>query len=119
MLLVNVLLLATRQITNSGAMTCPIHRHISQPVRTPQSWKRTNLSLIEDGQEEIHNGAFAGAPGSNDKELAHSDNCIRLDEHGDDGLVQSTDSSHPQGGASVSRVYDKPDDDHEGEENVE
>ena len=119
MLLVNVLLLATRRMTSSGAMTCPIRRYISQPVRIPQQWGRTNLSLIQDGQEEIHNGALASAPGSNDQQRTHGENGTRLNEHGDNCLAQSTDSSHPQGGASVSRVYDKPDDDHEGEENIE
>ena len=106
-------------MTSSGAMTYPIHRHISQPVRIPQSWDSTNLSLIEDGHEQIYNGAYTCTPWSNDQQRAHSENGTRLDEHSDDGLVQSTDSSRPQGGTSVSGVHDEPDDDHEGEENVE
>ena len=85
-----------------------------------QSWEITNLSLIEDGQEEIHNGAaFDDTPCSDNQQRAHSKNGTGFNEHGDDGLVQSTDSSHPQGRASASGVHDESDDDHEGEENVE
>ena len=117
MLLVNVSLLATRRMTSSGAMTCPICRYISQPTRMPQSWESTNLSLIQDRQEDIHNGTFT--PRCDNQQRAHSENGTRLNEHGDDGLGQSTNSGHPQGRASVSGVYGEPDDDHEGEEDVE
>ena len=42
-----------------------------------------------------------------------------LDEHGDDGLGQSTDSSNPQGGASGPGMEDDTNDDHESEEDIE
>ena len=44
----------------------------------------------------------------------------RLNEHGDGALVKSTCSTwSPQGGTNVPTVQDEPDDDHEGEEDVE
>ena len=101
MLFVNVLLLATRRIISNGAMTCPVRRHMRQLVKRLRSWDSTNLSLIEDRQEGICNGAI-GAPRSNDQQRAHSIEDTRLDEHSDNCRAQSADLIHPQGGTSVS-----------------
>ena len=65
---------------------------IRQPVRRSQSCESTNLNLGEDGQEEIRNGVYVGAPRSNDQQRAHSIKGTRLNEHGNDGLAQPTDS---------------------------
>ena len=106
-------------MTSSGAMTCPTHHRIRQPVLRPGSRKNTDLSLRADRHEEIHNGIFAGTPRSNNQQRAHSVKGTRLNEHGDNSLTQSANSGYPQGISSVSCVDDKPDDDHEGEEDVE
>ena len=49
----------------------------------------TNLSLSEDGQEDVHNGVCAG-PGHNDQQRAYAINCGRLDVlKGPTGLTES------------------------------
>ena len=78
-----------------------------------------NLSFGEYEGEDINNGVFPGRPGSNNQQRAHSVDGTRFDEHGDDDLAQSTNSSYPQGSASVLCMQDEPDNDHEGEEDVE
>ena len=60
-----------------------------------------------------------GRPGPDNQQRAHSVNGTRLDEHGNDDLTQSTDSSEPQGSANFLCMQDEPDDDHESEEDVE
>ena len=111
---VKALLSATRRMTSNGAMTCSILRHIGQS----QLWESTNLGLREDGYEDTRNGIL-NAPRSNNQHRAHSVKGTRLDEHGDDGLAQPIDSSHPHGIASVPGVQYEPDDYHKGEEDVE
>ena len=46
-------------------------------------------------------------------------NCTRLDEHSDNGPAQSAHSSSPHGSLNVPGVQDEPDDNHQGEEDVE
>ena len=116
--LVNALLLATRRMMSNGAMTCSIRRHISQPVKSSRLWKSTNLSLGKDRYENVR-GAVPSARRSKNQQRAHSVQGRRLDEHGNDDLVQSANSTFPRGSANVSGVEDEPDDDHEGEEDVE
>ena len=111
---VKALLSATRRMTSNGAMTCSILRHIGQS----RLWESTNLGLRKDDHEDTRNGIL-DAQRSNNQHRAHSVKGTRLDEHGDDSLAQSIDSSHPHGIASVSGVQDKPDDYHKGEEDVE
>ena len=54
-----------------------------------------------------------------DQQRAHRKKGRRLDEHGGDRLVQSTDPSWGRGsGADVPAAQDEPDDDHEGEEDI-
>ena len=43
----------------------------------------------------------------------------RFNKHGDDAPGQSTDSDYSHYSANVPGVQDEPDDDHEGEEDVE
>ena len=95
-------------------MTCSIRRYI----RRPRLWETTNLSLREDDQEDTRNGVL-DAPRSDNQQRIHGVKGTRLNEHGDDSLAQSTDSSYPQGVSSVPSMNDKPDDDHKGEEDVE
>ena len=59
-LLANALLFATRRMMNSGAITCPVRRHISQPVRRSGLWEGTNLSLKEDEHEESRGSDYGG-----------------------------------------------------------
>ena len=84
-------------------MTCPIRRHIRQPVRRSGLRESTNLSLSEDGREEKPY-AVSGAQRPNNQQRAHSVEGTRLNEHDEDHLVRSIDSSHPQGSASVPDV---------------
>ena len=91
-------------MTSSGAMTCPTHHRIRQPVLRPGSRKNTDLSLRADRHEEIHNGIFAGTPRSNNQQRAHSVKGTRLNEHGDDGLGQPIDFTYPHGFAITPRV---------------
>ena len=58
-----------------------------------------------------------GSHQANDQQRAHGEKGGRLDEHGGDGPVQS--GSRPRSSANKSDVESEPDDDHEGEENVE
>ena len=78
----------------------------------------TNLRLREDEREEIGNGAV-GSQGPNIQQRTDGVEGTGLDEHGGDGLAQSTDSTYPQSGASVPGMQDEPYNDHEGEEDVE
>ena len=82
-------------------------------------WENTNLSLRENKEEETRNGVVPGAPRSDHEHRANSIEGTRLDEHGNDGLAQSIDSSCPQSSTSVPDVQGEPDDDHEGEKDVE
>ena len=107
---------ATRLIMSSEAMTCSIDR-IRRPVRRSGSRKSTNLGLTKNGREGIHDSRFRLC---NDQQRAHSVKRRRLDQHGDDGVVQSSESTwRPHDCADVPVVQDEPDDDHKGEENVE
>ena len=100
-------------------MTCPIHHHVRQPIKKPEPWESTNLSFGEDRQENIR-GMVSGAPRPNEQQRVHGVKGRRLDEHRDDSLVQSTDSSWgTHGSANVPAVQDESNDDHEGEEDVE
>ena len=83
------------------------------------SRENTNLSRREDGYEEIHNGVSVSAHRPKNQQRARRVKGTRLDEHGDDGLGQTVDPSCPQGGASVPSESDDPEDDYEGEEDVE
>ena len=114
LLFVKALLLATRRMMSNGAMTCLIRRYI----RRARLWESTDLSLREDDQEDTINGVV-DAPGSNNQQRAHGVKGTRLNEHGDNSLTQSANSGYPQGISSVPCVDNKPDDDHEGEEDVE
>ena len=80
-----------------------------------------NLSCRENRYEETRNGVSSGVGDkrSKNRQRNHGVKGTRLDEHGDDGLGQSTNSSHPQSSASVPGVHDQPENDHEGEEDVE
>ena len=99
-------------------MTYPIRRHIRQPVRRSRSWESTDLGLIEDGHEDDRS-AVSNKPRYDSQQRAYSVQRRRFDEHGDDGLVQSTHSGcTPHGGTNVPDVHDESDDDHDGEENV-
>jgi len=90
--LVNELRLATRRTMSSGAMTCPFRRHIRQSVqRSGRSRESTNLNLSEDRREEKRGWVFDG-PRYDEQQRAHGEQGTRLDEHGSDGLVQSTES---------------------------
>ena len=118
--LVNALLLATRWMTSSGAMIYPFHRHMRRPVQILGTWGSTNLNLSEDREDQIPDFDVFGGHRSNDKQRAHSEMGTRLDEHGGDGLVQSADSGpRPRGSANGPAVQDNPEDDHEGEGDVE
>ena len=56
-----------------------------------------------------------GAPESNEQKRVHREKGARLDEHGDNVLAQSTHSTY----SHAPGVEDEPDNDHEGEEDVE
>ena len=99
-------------------MTCPIHRQVGKPVRRSQSSESTNLNRREDVSKEILNGVSSG-PCSDDQQHTRSVEGTRLDEHGDDGGAQSADSSYPHRSAGVPGVQRNPDNDHEGEDDVE
>ena len=118
MSLVNALPLATRLMMSNGAMTYSIQCRIRQPIQRSRWWGSTNLSLRDDGQKDECSGAF-GTKRPENQQRAHSVKGGRLDEHGDDSLGQSTNPSHPQGRGSLPGVPDEPDDDHEGEEDIE
>ena len=63
---------------------------------------------------------FSSEPRYNNQQRAESIKSRRLDEHGNDGLVQSTDSIWtPHVSSNDPDVQDELDDDHEGEEYVE
>ena len=117
-LLITALLLATRRMTSSGATTCPIRLHIKQPVRRSQLWGSTNLSLAENRHKDIISGV-PDAHRDENQHRVHGENDTGFNEHDDDGFVQSADSTHPHCGANVPGVKDEPNDDHEGEEDVE
>ena len=84
-------------------MTYQIFRHIRQLDRMLWSWRITNLSLREDGQENVL-GVIVGALQSNEQKRIHSVNSTRFDEHRDDGFVQSTDSNFPRCGGNAPGV---------------
>ena len=100
-------------------MTCRIHSHVRQPVRRLELWESTNLSLSKDRQEDVR-GVVSGAPRPDEQQRVHGIKGRRFDEHRDDCPVQSTDSSwSSHGTANIPAVEDEPNDDHEGEEDVE
>lgn len=69
--LVNTLLLATRRMMRSNAMTYSIRRRISQPARRSMLWESANLSLSDDSREYIPSGdSDTGQP--NDQQRVHS-----------------------------------------------
>ena len=103
---------------SSAAMTCPIRRHISQDVRGLGLRESANLNLNEDGCED-NPYEVSGAQRPNEQQRAHRVEGTRLDERGDNGLAQSTNSSYPQCSPGVSGVQNEPDDDREGKEDVE
>ena len=81
--------------------------------------KCTNLSLSEDGQKEIRS-VISSTPRSNKQQRINGVKRRRLDEHGDDGLVQSSGSRwSPHSSANVPAVQDEARNDHEREEDVE
>jgi len=82
-------------------------------------WESTNLNLTENRVGQILGLAF-GSVRSNSEQRGHSEKSTRLDEHGGDGLVQSTDSGPgPRSSANVPAVQDEPDNNNEGEDDVE
>jgi len=81
LLLVNAVLLATRCIMSSEAMTCTFRHHMRQPVQWPESWESTNLGLSEDRQEHIHNWDV-GSPSHDKQQRAHGEIGRGLNEHG-------------------------------------
>ena len=81
-------------------------------------WESTNLNLREDGQEGIPNGR-RGTPRSNNQNRAHRVQGTRLDKHGYDSLGQSVGPTPPHGSTNGPGVQDEPDDDHQGEDDVE
>ena len=101
---------------SSGAMTCPAP--LLQRPEIAAEREITNLSLRENEQEKVCN-IVSGAPRSDEQHRANGVESTRLDEHGDDGLAQSTDPSYPQCSTAAPRVQDEPDDNHESEEDVE
>lgn len=119
MSLVNALFSATRLMMSSGEMTCTASRRVSQPGRRSGSQRSANLSLGEDGQEDVCS-VVSGAPRHNEQQRAHSGKRTRFNEHCDDIFVQSTDPSwRPYGSVKVPTMNDKSDNDHKGEEDVE
>ena len=99
-------------------MTCPIHSHIRQPVQRSGSRESINLSLTEAGQEDVHSNVSSG-PRYNEQQLIYSIKGTRLNEHGDDGLVQSARSNYPHGIADLPDVQGELDYNHKGEKEVE
>ena len=98
-------------------MTCQTRCHQSDQ-RSPL-WGSTNLSLSEDRQEDIRS-VVSSAPWANKQQRIHSIERRRLDEHGDDGLVQPSETAwSPHGSANLPAVQKEPGNDQEGEENVE
>ena len=100
--LVNALLLATRRKTSSGAIAYPIRHQIRQTVQ--MSWSRgsTDLGLIED---KTIRGTVSTGRRYDDKQRARGEKGAGLDEQGDHGLVQATDSTwSPQDRANVPVV---------------
>ena len=83
------------------------------------SRESTNLSRREGGYEEIYNEVSVSAHWSKNQQRARRVKSTGLNEHGDDGLGQTADPSHPQGGASIPGESDDPEDDYEGEEDIE
>jgi len=80
---------------------------------------KTNLCRRDEGQEDTRSRT-SGSPQSNEDQRIHSIKGRRLNEHGDNGLVQSAHSGwRPDGSTDAPVVQDEPDDDHEGEEDVE
>ena len=75
-------------------MTCLIRRYIRRSGPRSWSWESTNLSLREDGYEDGY-GAASSANQSENQQRGHGVNGTRLNEHGDDGLAQSTTSGSP------------------------
>ena len=98
-------------------MTCQIRCHIRRSVRKSRSWESTNLSLSEDGHIDAR-GVVSGVSQCKNQP-GHATNGIRLADHGDDGIVQSTASDFPHGSPNVLGVQDEPDGDHRGEEGIE
>ena len=79
----------------------------------------TNLILCEDGQEYVGNPT-TGTPGTDEQYGANSVQGTRLDEHGDDGPIDSSRSgTSAEGISNVPAVQDESEDDHEGEDDVE
>ena len=76
---------------------------IRQLVRRSGSREGTNLSLSEERDEDDHI-VVPGDPQYDNQQRVDSVKGTRLDEHGDDGLGQSTDSGYPHGGANVPGV---------------
>ena len=105
---------------SSGAITCSVRCHrVRLPIRRSGLGESTNLSLSEDRQEEVHERAL-GNQRSDDQQRAHGKKGRRLDEHGCDGPVQSTESGwRLRRNTNAPAAQDEPDDDHDGEENIE
>ena len=78
-----------------------------------------NLSLSEDRYKRIHDWVIDRLQ-YDDQQRAHRKEGRRLDKHGGDGLVQSTDSSWgSRGSADIPAMQGEPDNNHGGEEDVE
>ena len=106
-------------MTSRGAITCSVPHHIRRIARRSQSWRSTDLSHREDGLGDLLDVAVGAPWQSNEQNHAHSEEGTRLDEHDDDGFVQSADSTLLYYGANAPGVQDEPDHDHECEEDVE
>jgi hypothetical protein len=81
--------------------------------------KRTNLVLGEDRQEYIGSPTIC-TPRTDEQYGADGVQGGGLDEHGDNGVVNSAcPSASSEGVSNVPAVEEESDDDHEGEEDVE
>ena len=74
-----------------------------------------------EGWEEDILGVIRGTPRSNEQQKTNGIKGRRLDEHGDDGHVQSGSSSGPvpHGISNIPAVHDEPYDDHDCEDDVD
>ena len=105
--------------SNDEEWSDDLPRDVRQPAADWESKKRTNLSLCEDGQEDIRS-VTSGTPRSDEQQGINSVEGRRLDEHGDDGSVQAGGpgwSTH--GGTNVPAVHGEADDDENCEKGVE
>ena len=101
-------------------MTCPPPGldNVPRCGATGKIKGRTNLNLSSGSEDKR-----GGTPSSNLYKIQHGNNSIegrRLDEHDDDGCVQTTRSGRsPDGISNIPAMQGESCDDHECEEDVE